>query len=154
MRAADVVETLPSAGLDDALLPALRMVSQRGLPGLVVVDEHGEVVTCLSSVDLVRLVLPRYLHDEPGLARVFGEEYADRMCAKLVDTPVRAVVDEAVNRIPVARPQATAAELVELMARRNCALVLVRNDNGGTLGVVTANRLLAVLTAAAEDTWT
>ncbi|MGN9913395.1 CBS domain-containing protein [Phytohabitans sp. LJ34] len=151
MRAADVMETLPSVRLDDEFLSVLRMVSQHGWPGLVVVDEHDRVVMCLSSVDLVRLVLPRYLHDGPGLARVFDEEHADRICAVLVDTPVRAVVGEVAKRVPVARPQATVVELAELMARRNCSLVLVEGDDGGTLGVVSANRLLGVVAAATED---
>lgn len=150
MRAADVMETLPSVRLDDEFLSVLRMVSQHGWPGLVVVDEDDRVVTCLSSVDLVRLVLPRYLHDGPGLARVFDEEFADRMCTVLVDKPIRAVLGKSAERV-AARPQATVVELAELMARRNCSLVLVESDDGGTLGVVSANRLLGVVAAATED---
>lgn len=151
MRAADVMEPLHSARLDDALLPVLRMVAQQRLPGLAVVDEGDRVVTCLSTVDLVGLVLPAYLHSQPGLARVFDEQTADRSCILRVDSLLRAVVGEVVNRVPVARPHATVVELAELMARRNCALVLVKTDDGRDLGVVTAHQLLGALAVAAED---
>lgn len=149
MHAADVVESLPTALPGDDVLSAVRMVSQRGLPGLVVADERGEVVGCLSSVDLLRLALPRYLREDPGLARVFDEEHADRIAAALVGTRVGDVVGEARDRVPMARPRATVVELAELMARWSCPLVVVEKEEGGTLGVVTANRLLELLVAAA-----
>lgn len=151
MHAADVIETLPTARVDDDVLSAVRMVSRRGLPGLVVADERGEVVGCMSSVDLLRLALPRYLRDEPGLARVFDEEHADRIAAQLAGIRIRDVVGETADRIPTARQRATVVELAELMVRRRCAIVLVEGEEGGTLGIVTANRLLELLAAAAEE---
>lgn len=150
MHAADIVETLPTARLDDDVLSAVRMVAQRGLPGLVVADEQGKVVTCLSSVDLLRLMLPRYLLDEPLLARVFDEEHADRIASALVDTSVRDVVGDAVAKIPVARSQATVVELAETMARQGCPLIMVEKNEPGTFGIVTADHLLAVLVAVVE----
>ena len=151
MLAADVVETLPTARPGDEVLSAVQMVSQRGLPGLVVADERGEVLGCLSSVDLLRLALPRYLMEDPGLARVFDEEHADRIAAALVGTRVSDVLGRARDRVPMARPRATVVELAELMARWCCPLVVVQKEGGGTLGVVTANRLLELLVAAAGD---
>ena len=79
MRAADVVQVLPTARLVDAVLPAVRVVVRRELPGLVVVDERDQVVACVSSTDLLRLMLPRYLRCEPCLARLFGDQQADRI---------------------------------------------------------------------------
>jgi CBS domain containing-hemolysin-like protein len=61
------------------------------------------------------------------------------------------VIGQAADRVPVARPGATVVELAELMARRSSTLVLVEKEDGGTLGVVTANGLLDVLVAAAEE---
>jgi CBS domain-containing protein len=151
MHAADVVETLPTARLDDAVLPAVRMVSQRNLPGLVVADDGGQVVACVSSADLLRLVLPRYMRDDPFLARVCDEAHADRIAGVLVGTPIRDVITEVAGRVPVARADATIVELAELMARECCTLVLVENDEGRTLGIVTANHLLEVLVAATEE---
>ncbi|MDQ4093991.1 MAG: CBS domain-containing protein [Actinomycetota bacterium] len=151
MRAANVVETLPTARPGDDVLSAVGMVSRHGLPGLVVADERGEVVGCMSSIDLLRLALPPYVRADPGLARVFDEEHADRIAAALAGTRVRDVVGEATDRIPMAPPQATVVELAELMARKCCPLVLVEKAEGGTLGIITVNRLLKLLVAAAED---
>jgi CBS domain-containing protein len=148
MRAAGVVETLPTARLDDDILSAVGLVLRHGLPGLVAADEHGLVVGCVSSVDLLRLALPRYLRGEPALARTFDEGRADRIAAALAGIRVGDVVDEAAGWIPSARPQATLVEVVELMARQRCPLVLVEKEEGGVLGVVTANRLIELLVTA------
>jgi CBS-domain-containing membrane protein len=150
MFAAGAVETLPGARLDDDALSAVRLALRRGLPGLVAADERGEVVDCLSWVDLIRLVLPGYVRGEPRLARTFDEEHADRIAATLVGTRVRDVIGGPRTRAPTARPQATAVELAELMARHRCPLVLVENQAGGILGIVTASHLLELLVAAAE----
>jgi CBS domain-containing protein len=151
MHAAGVVETLPAAGPDDDVLSAIRMVCQHGLPGLVIADGQGEVIGCLSSIDLVRLALPRYLQDDPGLARVFDEQHADRVAAELVGIRIRDVAGRAMRHIPTARPRASLVEVGELMVQQNCPLVPVRKEGGGTLGIVTANRLLGLLAAAVED---
>jgi CBS domain-containing protein len=149
MHAADVVETIPTARPDDEVLSAVRMVCRHGLPGLVVADERGDLVGCLSSIDLLRLVLPRYLQDDPGLARVFDEEHADRIAAALAGTSVRDVAG-AMKRVPMVRSEATVVEIAELMVLRSCPIVLVKGEDGGTLGVVTANRLLLLLMDAVE----
>jgi predicted transcriptional regulator len=150
MHAADVVETMPTVQLDDEVLSAVRMVCRQGLPGLVVTDERGDLVGCLSSIDLLRLVLPRYLQDDPGLARVFDEEHADRIAAALAGTSVRDVAVAAMKRVPAVRSRATVVEIAEQMVLRSCPIVLVTGDDGGTLGIVTANRLLGLLMDAAE----
>jgi CBS domain containing-hemolysin-like protein len=152
MHAADVTETLPTARPSDDVLSAVRMVTQHHLPGLVVADELGEVVGCMSSVDLLGLVLPRYVQEEPGLVRVFDEGHADRIAAALVGIRVADVVGECSARIPIVRPRATVIELAELMAERSCPLAVVARERGGTLGVVTANHLLELLVAAIEGT--
>ncbi len=106
----------------------------------------------MSSVDLLRLALPRYVQEEPGLARVFDEGHADRIAAALVGIRVRDVMSTASARIPIARPQATVIEVAELMAERCSPLVVVAREQGGTLGVVTVNHLLELLVDAAEGT--
>ncbi|MEO3889645.1 CBS domain-containing protein [Nonomuraea sp. B5E05] len=152
MRAAEIVETLPTARLDDEALAAVRMLCEHRLPGLIVADEQGRVVGCLSSVDLLKLALPRYALGEPLLARVFDEAHADRIAEPLARRPVRDLLEEAEARIPVARPEATLVELVELMTRHGCPLILVEQaDEGGSLGVITANRLLEKLAAAISE---
>lgn len=150
MHAADVVETLPAARLDDAFLPAVRTMLRHGLPGLVVVDDRGQTVACMSSVDLLRLALPRYVHEQPILARVFDERHADQIADRLARTTVRDVVGELAGRIPMVRSEATLVELAETMTQLGCPLTMVEpGEGGGAVGVVTVNHLLEVLVAAA-----
>lgn len=149
MHAAGVVEALPTAQLSDDLLAAIRAVVRHGLPGLVAADAEGGLVGYLSSTDLLRLVLPRYLQEDSCLARVFDEENADRIGAALVGARVGDVIGTGETAMLVARPQATVVEIAELMARQGCPLVLVEREGGGILGVVTANRLLEKIVAAA-----
>jgi CBS domain-containing protein len=151
MHAAGVVETLPTAHLDEDLLAAIRTVVRHRLPGLIATDAQGGLVGYLSSTDLLRLALPGYLRDEPCLARVFDEEHADRIAATLVGTRVGDVIGQPADRVSVVRPQATVVELAELMARQCCPLVLVEREGGGILGIVTANRLLDAMVVAAQD---
>ncbi|WP_151484614.1 CBS domain-containing protein [Streptomyces albicerus] len=150
MHAADVIEMLPTALPDDDVLSAVQMVARHGLPGLVVADERGEVVGCMSSVDLLRVALPQYFLDDPGLTSVIDERHADRIAAALVGTRVRDVLTWGPPRIPSVGPQATAVELAALMVRRKCPFALVEREGGGILGIVTANRLLGLLATAAE----
>jgi CBS domain-containing protein len=149
VRASDLAQTLPTARLVDGVLPAMRTVVRRELPGLVVVDEQDQVVACVSVTDLLGLALPRYLRGEQCLARTFSEAQADRIAEWLLGAAVRDVVGDVTERIPVVRSDATVVELAETMSRRRCALVMVEQRETGVLGVVTAGRLLEVLVDAA-----
>ena len=149
MRAADVIEALPTVPRFD-LLSAVRLVVARRLPGLVVADERGQVIGCMSLIDLLRVALPRYLHEDPNLARVFDDEHADRIAATLVGSRVGDVMGRTAERIPSARAGATLVELAELMVQWSCPLLVVAREDGATLGVVSANGLLALLAATAQ----
>lgn len=153
MRASDVMQILPAARLADAVLPAMRTVARHDLPGLVVVDEHDQVVACVGVTDLLGLALPPYLRGEACLARTFGEAHSDRIAEWLLGAAVRDVVGEAAERIPLVRADATLVELAETMSRQRCALVMVEQRETGVLGVVTARRLLeALVDAVAGET--
>lgn len=150
MHAADIVENLPTAGLDDEILSAISTLVQHRLPGLAVVDEQAHVVGCVSAVDLLRASLPRYLHGDSRLGRVLDESAADQIVRTLAGVRVRDAVRE-LAPVPAVRPQATAVELAELMAERGSPIVLVETEGAGTPGVVTVNHLLELLVAAAAD---
>ncbi len=150
MHAADVIENLPTVSPGDDALSAVLIVARQRLPGLIVADHQGAVVSCVTSTDLLRAALPRYLREEPNLARVLDEKHADGIAAALVGACVGDVVRDIADRVPVARPRATVVEVAELMVQWCCPLVLVAEKNGPHLGVVTANGLLALLAAKAQ----
>ena len=47
--------------------------------------------------------------------------------------------------------RATLVELAELMVQWSCPLVVVAREDGATMGVVSADRLLDLLVSGAED---
>jgi hypothetical protein len=61
------------------------------------------------------------------------------------------VVGERANWIPNARPQATLVEITEQMARWRSPIVLVEGEEGGVLGLVTANRVLELVLAGTGE---
>lgn len=152
MHASEVVATLPTARLDDPVLRAAQLVTRESAPGLAVTDENGEVVACMSSLDLLWLTMPRYLRDAPRLAGVIDEEHADRIAEALRGTRVRDVVRELTDRIPSAGPDATIVELADLMMKKSSSLVQVQERGGHILGTVTAHGLLEALLAVEDRT--
>src|SRR4028118_421195 len=89
MHARDLAETFPVVQLDDDALEATWMLTDQGLPGLVVVDEHGGPLVVLPASQVLRFALPEYIEEDPALARVYSEREADSFCEDLVGRKVR-----------------------------------------------------------------
>ena len=71
-------------------LDALRVLTTAGLPGLIVHD--GESYLIVPASQVLRVPLPRFVLDEPSLARVWDEASADVLAARLVDVQVSDLV--------------------------------------------------------------
>jgi hypothetical protein len=78
-RPAQLVDEYPAVGLDDDGFQAARLLAERRLPGLIVVDAQGHPHTVLPGSQVLRFVIPRYVQEEVVLARVFDERHADVM---------------------------------------------------------------------------
>lgn len=150
MHAADVIASLPTATLADPVISAARMVSQQGAPGLIVTGDRGEIVACMSTVDLLRFALPPYLRDEPHLAQLFGEAHADRIAEDLIGRTVNDVVTELADRRPAIDSGATIVELVQTMVRQSSPIIMVNGDSNEPLGAATANQVLDAMVAAVD----
>ncbi len=148
MHAADVAETLPTTTVDDNVLAAVRKMTAARMPALLVADDKGQFVGCASTIDLLAAALPRYFLENRNLAWLVDERSADRVAARLVGVRVGDVLGEC--RVPVAGPDATVVELAELMVEWRSGVVLVK-DGATAVGVVSAERLLELLVAAAEE---
>ena len=69
--------------MDSDALEAVRLLATRRLPGLVVTDQAGTPVTILPASQVVRLLVPVYVQEDPSLAGVLSESIADRIADKL-----------------------------------------------------------------------
>jgi CBS domain-containing protein len=148
MRARDLAEAFPVVRLDEDALAATRMMTDQGLPGLVVVDEHGGPLVVLPASQVVRFALPEYVEEDPALARVYSEREADSFCKELVGRTVRDLMPgkqylpRRHRDRPVVTADATMMEVASVMTRQHSPVVAVVDDDEQILGVVTVHRLL------------
>ncbi|MFG1823607.1 CBS domain-containing protein [Microbispora bryophytorum] len=141
MRARDLLTPSPTVDLDTPVLDAARLIADRDLPGLVVVDESGAPITILPGPEVLRLAVPAYCQDDPALARVVDEAHADTFLMGVSGRRVRDALPDPPRELPVTDPDATVLELAALMARTRSPLVAVTQD-GRLLGAVTLQALL------------
>jgi CBS domain-containing protein len=146
VRAGKIAETFPVVGSDSDALEAVRLLATRRLPGLIVTDGAGRPVTILPASQVVRLLVPAYVQEDPSLAGVLSESMADRVADKLSGKTVEQVLPRPAPAMTTVHADDTIVEVAALMARNHSPLVAVMDD-GVLAGVITASRLLEVALA-------
>lgn len=139
MRARDLVADYPVVTFETPVLEAARLLAEQDLPGLIV--KNDDQLTILPGTEALRLAVPRYIMDDPALARVVDEAHADEFLRALGDRTVREALPGERRELPVTDPDATVLELAALMARTRSPLVAIV-DKGRLLGAVTLQALL------------
>jgi predicted transcriptional regulator len=141
--------------MDSRASDAARLLTEHGRPGLIVVDANDHPVAILPGSQVLRFLIPRYVQDDPALARVLDEEYADNLCDALADKTVRDLLPKDRVPLPVVAPDDTMLEIAAIMAANRCPLVAVVESNSKTapmIGAISASRLLAHLMPAKAPT--
>ncbi|CAM3904843.1 CBS domain-containing protein [Kibdelosporangium persicum] len=136
-----MAEAYPVTSLDADALEAARLMGEHRMPGLVVTDTDGRPHSVLGASQVVRFLVPSYVQDDPALAGVIDEQFADKVATKLSGHTVRELLPKDRPELAVAEADDTIIEVAAVMARMRCPLVAVV-DKGEILGVVTASRLL------------
>lgn len=142
VRARDLAVEYETVSVDTDATAAARLMAEQRLPALLVVDEAGAPRAILPASQMVKLLVPAYVLEDPALAAVVDERHADRLSQALKGRTVRDCLAKTVPAPPVAEPDATALEVAALMARVRSPLVAVAEHDGN------GNRLLGVITAA------
>ncbi|WP_329552184.1 CBS domain-containing protein [Streptomyces sp. NBC_00696] len=153
MRARDLAVEYETVGLDSDALDAARLMAEQRLPALLVVDERGAPKAILPASQIVKILVPAYVVEDPTLAAVVDERHADRLCEALAGRKVRDCLSKSTPPPAVAAPDDTALEVAAQMAQVRSPLVAVVEKNGASvrlLGVITASHLLERLLAAAS----
>ncbi|MFI2347111.1 CBS domain-containing protein [Streptomyces sp. NPDC019443] len=151
MRARDLAVEYESVSVDSDALEAARLMAEHRLPGLLVLDERGEPKAILPASQMVKVLVPEYVVEDPTLAAVVDERHADRLCQALVGRRVGDCLPARAAPPPIAAPDDTALEVAALMARVRSPLVAVAErakDGTHMLGVITAAHLLHELLGA------
>jgi hypothetical protein len=141
-----MAEDFPVVGVEDDAWAAATALAEHRLPGLVVTDPRGRPVAILPASQVVRILVPSYVQDDPSLAGVLSESMADRVADTLRGKTVQALIPSDAPELAVVKHDDTIVEVAAIMARLRCPLAAVmRRDS--LVGVITASRLLQVALA-------
>jgi hypothetical protein len=141
--AAEIDEEFPVVGIDSPALEAARMLAEHSLPGIVVLTADGQPYAVLPASQVVRFIVPRYVQDDPLLARVLAESMADGAAEKLRGKTIRELLPHHQLTMPTANVDDTIIEVATIMGRLRSPLIAVM-EQGKLHGVITASRLLAM----------
>ena len=152
MLARDLAEQVPVVRRADNALEVARLIASLRLAGVVVADDAGEPVALLQGSQVLRIVVPRYVREDPRLAHAYDEAGADELCAGLGRRSVGDLLDDGevtARELPQVQPQDTLVEIAAVMVREQSSLVVVRDEKGRSSGVVTLPRVMAAVLRAA-----
>jgi CBS domain-containing protein len=145
VQARDLARPYPTVRLDADGLTAARLMTEHSRPGLIVVDEHEHPIAVLPGSQVLRMMIPSYVQDDPALARVLEEEYADKLANELAQHKVRDLIPKDRVTLPVVAPDDTVLEIAAIMAANRCPLVAVVEEDrpkSPLLGAISATELL------------
>ncbi len=134
---------------------AARVIAEYRLSGLVVAGEDGVPIAVVPGSQILSVVLPQYVRDEPNLAHAYDEAGADELCGALN----RATLGELLEakrltgtKPPSVLPEDTLIEIASAMDTARTPVILVVDREGSFHGVITLSRVLAAIaTAAGQD---
>jgi CBS domain-containing protein len=150
----NLAEKVPLVQRSTTGAEAARIVAEYRLSGLVVAGDDGVPIAVVPGSQLLSLVLPQYVRDEPNLAHAYDELGADELCGALNRTTIGELLDA--KRLtgakpPSVLPEDTLIEIASAMDRAHTPVILVIDDDGFH-GVITLSRVLAAIaTAAGQD---
>jgi CBS domain-containing protein len=154
MRAIDLAEQIPTVTRETTGAEAVRIVAEYRLSGLVVAGADGVPVAVIPGTQLLGLVLPQYVVDDPNLAHTFGESDADELCARLTWTTLAILLDSGrvtPVRPAAVRPEATLLEVASAMAHARLPVLTCTEADGTYRGAIMLSRVLAAIAVQAGE---
>ncbi|MFD3531239.1 CBS domain-containing protein [Streptomyces sp. NPDC058664] len=152
MRARDLAEPYPFVSTDDDAMDGARLLAERSLPALLVLDSDGQPFAVVPGSQLIRQLVPSYIAEQPALAAAARHQPDGGLGEQLDGLTVADWAPRHLYPPPLVGPDALPMEVAALMARTHSPLVAVVERNGDQvtlLGTVTAARLMEYFIAAA-----
>lgn len=143
MRARELARQHPQVDYEAPAEEAARVMVDPGEEprGVLVVDREGWLKGVVSELAWLRFLLPPYVIEDEGLARVMGQKAADELWRRLEGRTVAEVLAEAPEEPPVVDGDASLVEVASAMVRTRSPLVVVHEEEWAT-GAITARPLL------------
>lgn len=148
VKARELAEPYPAVGLHGGAVDAARLLTEDSRPGLIVVDDDFHPVAVLPGSQVLRLLIPGYIRDDPALAGVVDQEFVDHMCDALEHQTVADLLPRDRSPLPVVGPDDSELEVAALMAAQRSPLVAVVDGSGPKaplIGAITVPLVLAAL---------
>jgi hypothetical protein len=145
VQAHELAAPYPTVQMGTSALEAARLIVDLARPGLIVVDKHNHPIAILPNSQVLRVMIPGYVQDDPALARVLDEAAADQMVDVLADKTVADMLPRDRAELPVVAPDNTVLEIAAIMAANRSPIVAVVEERGKTaplLGAITVSMLL------------
>ncbi|HET7067151.1 MAG TPA: CBS domain-containing protein [Nocardioides sp.] len=152
MLAETLVEQVPTVLRETTGAEAARVIAEYRLSGLVVADDAGMPLAVIPGSQILGLVLPEYVRDDPRLAHAYDEHGADELCGALNRATLGELLETkrlTASKPPSVLPEDTLIEVASVMDGGHLPLVLVVDRDGVYRGVVTMSRVLAAIATAA-----
>ncbi|MFI5867960.1 CBS domain-containing protein [Streptomyces sp. NPDC051546] len=147
MPARDLAEPYPHVTTDDPAIDAVRLLAERDLPALLVLDADGVPYAVVPGSQLVRQLVPEYVMEDPLLAAVIDDRHADALAVELDGLTVSEWLPRRTFKPPYVGPDAGVLQIAAVMARSHVPLVAVVEhgiaaDQVRLVGVVSASALM------------
>lgn len=133
--------------LQTPVVDAARLLAERRLPGLIVVDDADHPIAVLPGSQVLRHIIPTYVQDDPALARVLDEESGDHLLDAIADRTVGDILPKD-RQLPIVMATNKVVEIAANMARERSPIVAVVEDDvakGALIGAISVAHLLEVL---------
>lgn len=150
MHAADIATTLAVVDRTTPALDAVRLIADRDLVGLVIAEADGHPSAVVSSVDVVRYMLPGYLLDDLSLTNTVGDVGLEDLRQGLQDRTIGDLVDSAavaVRSVLVVPADAGPVEIAARMVDARTQVALVEDPSRTEPVFVTLPGLLDAVVA-------
>lgn len=145
MQAADIAVEAPTVRLDDPVTRAVKVLADRRLPGLIVVDAESRPKMVLPGSQVLRMIIAHSYQRDPVLTRTIDEAHADLFWQELGSRTVADCLPPQPSKQVAVSADATLLEVAGLMARMHSPLVAVVAGDGRLAGCITLNSLLVHL---------
>jgi CBS-domain-containing membrane protein len=145
VQAHELASPYPTVRMDTPAAQAVRVLTEHDRPGLIVVDDNDHPIAILPGSQVLRMMIPRYVQDDPTLARVLDEDFADKIYEALGDKTVRDLLPKDKVPLAVVAPDDTVLEIAAIMAADRCPLVVVVEERSKTaplIGAISASQLI------------
>jgi CBS domain-containing protein len=148
VKARDLAHPYPALNEQSGAVEAARVLAEEQRPGLIVVDDENRPVAVLPGSQVLRLLIPNYIRDDPTLAGVVDDDFVEHMCDALADKTVVELLPKDRKKLPVVAADDTLMEVAAVMAAERSPLVAVvegPRTKGALVGAITLPVVLGAL---------